>query len=119
MSSVSSRFLQSGFFLYIQLCYLINVKAKVKLIWARDHFDDFFWDDGMHTRNSACACRSRGRRGAPRGASPRPLGESTAPHHANAVVTRNEHGDPMPRGIEHVLVRTHKELRLGRESRLH
>ena len=30
----------------------------------------------------------------------------------------NEHGDPMPSGIEHVLVRTHKELRLGRESRL-
>jgi len=76
-------------------------------------------DYGRHTLNSACECRSRGRRGAPRGASPRPLGETTAPHHANAVVTRNEHGDPMPRGIEHVLVRTHKELRLGRESRLH
>ena len=27
-------------------------------------------DDGRHTRNSACPCRSRGRRGAPRGASP-------------------------------------------------
>ena len=25
-------------------------------------------DDGRHTRNSACACRSRGRRGAPRSA---------------------------------------------------
>ena len=76
-------------------------------------------DDGRHTQNSACECRSRGRRGAPRGASPRPLGETTAQYHANAVVTRNERGDSMLRGIEHVLVRTHKELRLGRKSRLH
>ena len=74
-------------------------------------------DDGRHTRNSACPCRSRGRHGAPRGASPWPLGETTAPHHAKAVVTRNEHGDPMLCGIE--LVRTHKELKLGRESWLH